>query len=122
MKSVRLTLMAPAVWLSGRLSFALKFGFVGGLSLLIGIYITVPVFEQANRSIALVELQEKGLQSVCQEVRLVIEMVLLRSQALTTSAPSAMKGAEALNLQVERMVGQATPSTLSGRPRLMKAR
>jgi len=107
MKSVRLTLMAPAVWLSGRLSFALKFGFVGGLSLLIGIYITVPVFEQANRSIALVELQEKGLQSVCQEVRLVIEMVLLRSQALTTSAPSAIQGAAALSRQVERMVGQA---------------
>ena len=106
MKSIRLTLMGPAVWLSRRINLALKFGIVGALSVLIGIYIAVPFFEQSNRSIALVELQEKGLQSVCQEVRLVIEMVLLRSRALTTSAPSAMKGAAALNPQVARMVAQ----------------
>ena len=107
MKSLRLTLMAPAVWLSGRLSFALKFAFVGGLSLLIGIYISVPVFEQANRSIALVELQQSGLQRVCQQARLLIELVLLRSQALERGTQSAASATSAQTPAIEDLIRHA---------------
>lgn len=110
MKSVRLTLMAPAVWLSGQLSFASKFAFVGGLSLLIGIYITVPVFEQANRSIALVQVQQTGLESVCQHVRLLSELVLLRSQALTKDSESAVQSTAALTPQIQDAIGHANAS------------
>lgn len=107
MKSVRLSLMAPAIWLSGRLNFALKFAFVGIVSLLIGIYISVPLFTQANRSIALVELQQAGVQEVGQQVRLLSELVLLRSQTLAKDSPSARKAMQALAPQIDEVLRRA---------------
>ena len=90
MASLRLTLIAPAVWLSGRLSFALKYWALGLGIALVGAYLSTPLFEQANREIAIAKTQLDGVKLVARQNQIFLQMVALRSELTARDTASSV--------------------------------
>jgi len=80
MASLRLTLIAPAVWLSGRLSFALKYWALGLGIAVVGAYLSTPLFEQVDKEIAMTETQLDGVKLVARQNQIFLQMVALRGE------------------------------------------
>ena len=90
MASLRLTLIAPAVWLSGRLSFALKYWALGLGIALVGAYLSTPLFEQVNREIAMAKTQLDGVKLVAQQNQIFLQIVALRGELTARDTASSV--------------------------------
>jgi len=80
MASLRLALISPAVWLSGRLNFALKYWALGLGIALVGAYLSTPLFEQVNKEIALATQQLEGVHLVAGQNQIFLQMVRMRAE------------------------------------------
>lgn len=80
MASLRLALISPAVWLSGRLNFALKYWALGLGIALVGAYLSTPLFQQVNKEIALATQQLEGVHLVAGQNQIFLQMVRMRAE------------------------------------------
>ena len=91
MPSVRLTLIAPAVWLSNRLNFAWKYSTLGVIIGLVGAYLAPPLFEQTNKEVAMAKMELEGVQLIARQNQIFLQLVRLRGELAThdKALPSA---------------------------------
>ena len=80
MESLRLTLIAPAVWLSGRLNFALKYWTLGLGVALVGSYLSMPLYDQVNTDIHTTKTQLDGVRLLAHQNQIFLQMVRLRTE------------------------------------------
>ena len=104
MASLRLTLVAPAVWLSGRLNFALKYWALGLGIAVVGAYLSTPLFEQINREIAMAKTQLDGVKLVAQQNQIFLQMVALRGELTTHDTASAVGQLSSITASIDDML------------------
>lgn len=83
-----LRLLAPASWLSGRLSFSRKYLLVGAVMLLALGLLSQPLLRQTHEAARRAELERRGLQAFAQHSALLAELVALRSRAMAGTEPA----------------------------------
>ncbi|MCX2863472.1 SpoIIE family protein phosphatase [Paucibacter sp. PLA-PC-4] len=83
-----LRLLAPASWLSGRLSFSRKYLLVGTVMLLTLGLLSLPLLRQTHEAARRAELERQGLQAFAQHSALLAELVALRSRAMAGTEPA----------------------------------
>ena len=104
MASLRLTLVAPAVWLSGRLNFALKYWALGLGIAVVGAYLSTPLFEQINREIAMAKTQLDGVKLVAQQNQIFLQMVALRGELTTHDTASAVGQLSSITASIDNIL------------------
>jgi len=104
MASLRLTLIAPAVWLSGRLSFALKYWALGLGFAVVGAYLSTPLFEQVNKEIAMAKTQLDGVKLVAQQNQIFLQMVALRGELPAHDTASAVGQLSSITASIDNML------------------
>lgn len=107
MTSLRLTLISPAVWLSGRLNFALKYWALGLGIALVGAYLSTPLFEHVNREIALAKRQLEGVQVVARQNQIFLQMLVLRTEFSKPGGASAVETEAIVSSAIEEFVRDA---------------
>ncbi len=110
MASLRLTLIAPAVWLSSRLNFALKYWALGLGIALVGGYLSTPLFEQVNRDIAMAKLQLEGAQLVARQNQTLMQMVGLRGELTTLDPVSSESQSARISAAIDDLLRNAKSS------------
>lgn len=90
-----LRLLAPASWLSGRLSFSRKFLLVGAVMLLALALLSWPLLRKAGQDAQSAELERRGLAALAQQAAVLNTLVRQRGE-----------------LKAERSDSQATPAEL----------
>jgi len=104
MASLRLTLVAPAVWLSGRLNFALKYWALGLGIAVVGAYLSTPLFEQINREIAMAKTQLDGVKLVAQQNQIFLQMVALRGELTAHDTASSVDQLSSITASIDDML------------------
>jgi len=104
MASLRLTLIAPAVWLSGRLSFALKYWALGLGIAVVGAYLSTPLFEQVNKEIALAKTQLDGVKLVAQQNQIFVQMVALRGELTAHDTASSVDQLSSITASIDNVL------------------
>lgn len=110
MASLRLTLIAPAVWLSGRLNFALKYWALGLGIALIGGYLSTPLFEHVNKNIAQARLQRDGLKLVTQHNNLFLRMLHLRGELGAQAGDQHQQRIDAISAEIDELLRTTSSS------------
>ncbi|WP_349744430.1 SpoIIE family protein phosphatase [Roseateles cavernae] len=88
-----LQLLAPATWLSGRLSFSRKYLLVGAVMLLALGLLSLPLLRQTHEAARRAELERRGLQAFAQHSELLAELVTLRSRAMADATADTSSSA-----------------------------
>ena len=110
MPSLRLTLIAPAVWLSGRLNFALKYWTLGIGLALIGVYLSTPLFKQVNREIAMAKMQLDGVALIAHQNEILLQMVALRDELASKNLTSSESQALSINAAIDDLIRKVKSS------------
>lgn len=88
-----LRLLAPASWLSGRLSFSRKFLLVGAVMLLALILMGAPLLRQSSLEAQQTELERRGLAALARQSELLAGLLRLRGQPAGAAADAAATAA-----------------------------
>ncbi len=74
---------APAVWLSGRLSFSGKYLLIGFLVFISLTALSLPTFKRAHEESRLAEKEREGLKTFVLQTNVLVELVFLRSHSIS---------------------------------------
>jgi serine phosphatase RsbU (regulator of sigma subunit) len=107
-----LRLLAPASWLSGRLSFSRKFLLVGAVVLLALSLLSVPLLSRSHQQAQQAELERRGLEALAHQARLLAELVQQRGATPGAAADTAGLGAQVQALQTWATQPGLGPSSL----------
>jgi serine phosphatase RsbU (regulator of sigma subunit) len=75
-------LFAPTIWLSGRLTFSLKYLLIGVIALFALAALSVPLWQQTRADNRLAHLEREGLKQFSAQAKVLAALMNLRSQAL----------------------------------------
>ncbi|MEY8877402.1 MAG: SpoIIE family protein phosphatase [Leptothrix sp. (in: b-proteobacteria)] len=81
-RSVLSGLLAPSIWLSGRLSFSRKYLLIGVVVLLALTSLSVPLWLKVKHDLQVAELERTGLREFVASARMLGALVKLRDQAI----------------------------------------
>ncbi|GAB3357724.1 MULTISPECIES: PP2C family protein-serine/threonine phosphatase [Giesbergeria] len=77
-----LRLFAPAIWLSGRLTFSRKYLLIGIVVLLAMASLSMPLWQQARQARETADTERAGLRAFAAQAEVLAQMVQLRDQAV----------------------------------------
>lgn len=75
-------LLAPAVWLSGQLSFSRKYLLIGVLVLFAMVTLSMPLWLDIRQNVRVAGQERQGLEAFTQQVEALVSLVALRDRAM----------------------------------------
>ena len=86
MKSVRLILMTPAIWLGLRISFAWKYWATGIVVLFAGLYLSIPLFKIHQENVKRGDSQQEAVDDLIHSYELLNQVLQIKIQAVNSGA------------------------------------